>query len=138
MRKFLTLTCCVGLASLVGAAQNNNQNNNNQQGKKKGQQQQQQQQVIAPQTGKKYKQAAPGPHNQNFQQPNTVGNYSAMGKKGKKSQNWQGQGQGQGQGGLNTGANTTKFNKSQNLNANKNLNMNKNLNANKNFKFQKK
>jgi Putative peptidoglycan binding domain len=135
MRKFLTLTCCVGLASLVGAAQNNNQNNNNPQGKKKGQQQQQQQAVM-PQGGggKKYKQAGAGPHNKNFQQPNTVGNYNAMGKKGKKSQNWQGQGQG----GLNTGANTTKFNKSKNLNANKNLNMNKNLNANKNFKFQKK
>ena len=136
MRKFLTLTCCVGLASLVGAAQNNNQNNNNQQYKKKGQPQQQQ--AVMPQggTGKKYKQAGAGPHNQNFQQPNTVGNSNAMYKKGKKSQNFQGQGQGQG--GLNSGANQTKFNKSKNLNANKNLNMNKNLNANKNFKFQKK
>jgi hypothetical protein len=166
MRKFLTLTCCVGLASLVGAAQNNNQNNNNPQNKKKGQQQQQQQAVMPQGGGKKHKQAGAGPHNQNFQQrntvgnlnqqqnfqhknkhgnananlnaqnPNTVGNYNAMGKKGKKSQNWQGPVQGQGQGGLNTGANQTKFNKSKNMN--KNLNANQNLAGNKNFKYQKK
>ena len=36
MRKLLTITCCVGIASLVGAAQNNNQDNNNPQNKKKG------------------------------------------------------------------------------------------------------
>jgi len=134
MRKFLTLTCCIGLASLVGAAQNNNQNNNNPQGKKKKQQQQQQQAVMPQGGGKKYKQQGAGPHNQNFQQPNTVGNYSAMNKKGKKSQNFQGQGQRQG--GLSTGANQTKFNKSKNVN--KNMNPNKNMAGNKNYKFQKK
>jgi len=86
MRKLLTLTCCVGLASLVGAAQHDDQDGN--QGKKKGgQQQQQQQQTVAPQTGKKFK-AGPGagPHNQNFQQANTVGN---LGNKGNKAK-WQG------------------------------------------------
>src|SRR5438045_8282094 len=128
MRKLLTITCCVGLASLVGAAQHDDQNGNGNQGKKKGQQQQQQQQqqaVVGPQTGKKFKTGA-GPHNQNFQQPTTVTNYQQTGKHGK---NWQGQGnassnasnttfnktkkfQGQGQGNLAGGGNM-KFQKKQ-------------------------
>ena len=62
MRKFLTIISCVGLASLVGAAQNDN--DNNPQYKKKGgngqAQRQQQQQVVAPQTGKKYYKAGKG------------------------------------------------------------------------------
>ncbi len=118
MRKFLTLTCCVGLASLVGAAQNNNQdNNNNQQNKKKGQQQQQQQQVVAPQTGgggKKFKHGGNPQYNQNVQQPQTVTNYQQTGKHGKK---WQNQNQTNVTGGnvtggnLSTNASNTKFNK---------------------------
>ena len=123
MRKLLTLTCCVGLASLVGAAQHDDQDGN--QGKKKVVQQPQQQQVVAPQTGKKFK---TGPHNQNFQQSNTLGNNAGnFGNKGNKAK-WQGQGTGQGNP---TGANTTTFNKT------KNVNVNKNLTVNKNFKFQK-
>jgi len=88
-------------------------------------QQPQQQQVVAPQTGKKFK---TGPHNQNFQQSNTLGNNAGnFGNKGNKAK-WQGQGTGQGNP---TGANTTTFNKT------KNVNVNKNLTVNKNFKFQK-
>jgi hypothetical protein len=119
MRKLLTLTCCVGLASLVGAAQHDDQNGN--QGKKKGGQQQQQQAVVAPQTGKKFKTTGTGtgPHTQNFQQPNTVGT-------GAKFKKFHGTGQGNP-----TGANTTTFNKT------KNVNINKNVTVNKNFKFQK-
>lgn len=124
MRQFLTLTCCVGLASLVGAAQNNNQNNN-QQYKKKGNAQQQ----VAPQTGgggtgKKYYKTGqlsnPHSNTQNFQQSNTVGNY----KKGNKAN-------ATGGGSLNTNAANTAFNKT------KNVNINKNVTVNKNFKVQK-
>jgi hypothetical protein len=141
MRKFLTLTCCVGIASLVGAAQNNNQDsNNNQQYKKKGSQQQQQA-VVAPQTGKKFK-TGQGGNAQNFQQPssvhynkkgsmnatlnaqnaNTVGNFK-QGKKGK----WQGPVTGQNQTNLNSGAASTKFNKTKFGSGNA-----------QNFKYQKK
>ena len=83
MRKLLILTCCVGLASLVGAAEHDNDNQKN---KKKGnaQAQPQQQQVVTPQTGKKYKTGpGAGPHhvqNQNFQQPGAV-NYNKGNKK---------------------------------------------------------
>jgi Putative peptidoglycan binding domain len=129
MRQFLTLTCCVGLASLVGAAQNNNQNNN-QPYRKKGNAQQQQ--VVAPQTGggsagKKYYKTGQlsNPHStaQNFQQPNTVGNYN----KGNKTK-WQ---NATGGGSLNSKAANTTFNKT------KNVNINKNVTVNKNFKVQK-
>ena len=127
MRKLLTLTCYVGLASLVGAAQHDDQNGNPP--KKKGGQKQQQQQVMTPQTGKKFKTGqGAGPHNQNFQQPgnvhykkntgmnanvnaqnpNTVGNYN----KGKKG-NWQGTGQNQTN--INSNAANTQFNKSKNF-----------------------
>ena len=134
MRQFLILTCCLGLASLVGAAPNNNQNNN-QQYRKKGNAQQQQQ-VVAPQTGgggKNYNKTGQlsNPHYnaQNFQQSNTVGNY----KKGNKTK-WNGPVTGQnttGGGSLNSNAANTKFNKT------KNVNLNKNMAVNKNFKFQK-
>jgi len=116
MRKFLTLTCCVGLASLVGAAQDNNQNNNNQQYKKKGNAQQQQ--AVSPQTGgggKKYYKSGQGAGAQNFQQPNTVGNYKGGNKAYKKQ--WQGPVTGQNQTGgsnMNSKAANTKFNKSFN------------------------
>src|SRR3954465_1477585 len=95
MKKFLTLTCCVGLASLVGAAQNNNQDdNNNQKYKKKGggnaQVQQQPQQAVVPHTGKKSKTGQGGAQykTQNFQQPTTVGNgnFNKKGNKGKWQQ----------------------------------------------------
>ncbi len=91
MRKLLTLTCCVGLASLVGAAQHDNDQNQN---KKKGSGQAQQQAVApqgVPQTGKKFKTGpGGGPHYnaQNFQQPNTVGNLGNTGHKGNKAK-WQ-------------------------------------------------
>ena len=152
MRKLLTLTCCVGLASLVGAAQNNNQDNNNHQGKKKGQQQQQQA-VVAPQTGgggKKFKKQGAqgaGPNSQNFQQPGTGGNYQQTGKHGKK---WQQQGAvtGQTQTNLNT-SNQFKHNKKGQFNAQGQTNISGNaantkLNKTKfagqggNMKFQKK
>src|SRR6266404_270147 len=122
MRKLLKITCCVGLASLVGAAQHDDQNGNPP-NKKKGnaQGQTQQQQVVTQQTGKKYKTGA-GPHNQNFQQPPTVTNYQKTGKHGK---NWQGQGN------VSSNASNTTFNKT------KNVNVNKNLTVNKNMKFQK-
>jgi hypothetical protein len=121
MRKLLTLTCCVGLASLVGAAQHDDQNGN--QGKKKGGNAQQQ--VVAPQTvpqtGKKFKTGpSGGPHYNatnatgNFQQPNTVTNYNQTGKKGHK---WQGPVTGQTQtnvsGNVSGNAANTKFNKSK-------------------------
>lgn len=127
MRKLLTLTCCIGLASLVGAAQNNNQNNNQQYKKKGGNAQGQQQQVMAPQSGKKFK-AGTGTgtgagtgsqYKKNFQQQGGT-NTNATIKKNK----WQGQGNP-------TGANATSFNKT------KNVNINKNVNVNKNFKYQK-
>jgi len=71
MRIILTVTCCLGIASLAVANQNNNQNNNNQY-KKKGGGNAQQQQVMAPQTGKKFKTTAgAGGNVQNFQQQNT-------------------------------------------------------------------
>ena len=130
MRQFLTLTCCIGLASLVGAAQNNNQNNN-QQNKKKGNAQQQQ---VAPQTGggsagKKYYKTGqlsnPHSNTQNFQQSNTVGNYN----KGNKAK-YHGPVTGTG-GNVNSSAANTTFNKT------KNVNINKNVTVNKNYKVQK-
>lgn len=118
MRKLLTLTCCVGLASLVGAAQHDDQDSNK--GKKKGGGNAPQQ-VAAPQsipqTGKKFKTGpGSGPHYnaQNFQQPNTVTNYQQTGKHGKK---WQGPVTGQTQtnvsGNVSGNAANTKFNKSK-------------------------
>jgi hypothetical protein len=116
MRKVLTLTCCLGLASLLGAAQNNDQNNNNQQYKKKGNAQQQQ--VVAPQTGgggKKYYKSGQGAGAQNFQQPNTVGNYKGGNKAYKKQSQGPVTGQNQtGGGNMNSNAANTKFNKSFN------------------------
>jgi hypothetical protein len=126
MRKFLTLTCCVGLASLVGAAQHDDQNGN--QGKKKGGGGNAPQQQVAapqnvPQTGKKFKAGAGGgPHYnvQNFQQPNTVTNYQQTGKHGKKLQ--QGAVTGQTQtsvsGNASGNAANTKFNKSKKFQGN--------------------
>jgi len=119
MRILLVLTSCVGLALFAGAAQNNNQNNNNNPYKKKGggNAQPQQQQVVTQQTGKKFKTGA-GPHNQNFQQPNTATNYQQTGKHGK---NWQGQGN------ASSNASNTTFNKTKNVNVNKNFTGNKNF-----------
>jgi hypothetical protein len=59
MRKLLTLTCCIGLASLVGAAPRDGEEVQN---KKKGGggNAPQQQQFAAPQTGKKFKSGAVG------------------------------------------------------------------------------
>src|SRR5438270_805798 len=119
MRILLVLTSCVGLALFAGAAQNNNQNNNNNPYKKKGggNAQPQQQQVVTQQTAKKFKTGA-GPHNQNFQQPNTATNYQQTGKHGK---NWQGQGN------ASSNASNTTFNKTKNVNVNKNFTGNKNF-----------
>jgi hypothetical protein len=121
MRKLLTLTCCVGLASLVGAAQQ--QNNNQQQIKKKGGNAPQQP-VVTQQTGKKFKTTGTGAgtHVQNFQQPNRVGGSNTA--KFHKTVT--------GQGNVSSNASNTTFNKT------KNVNVNKNLTVNKNFKFQKK
>jgi len=135
MRKLLTLTCCVGLASLVGAAQQNGENKNK---KKGGNNAPQQQQVVTPQTGKKYKTGPGGGthHGQveNYQQPNTVGNYNALNKKNK----WQGQGS------VNS-ANQYKHkgqfqNQSGNLSgnaANTQFNKSKKFSNQGNYKFQK-
>jgi len=137
MKKFLTISCCVGLASLVGAAQHDDQDQNPNYKKKGGNAPKQN--VVAPTTvggGKKFKTGpGGGPHYnaQNFQQPNTVHfNPNA----GKYKQKWQGPVTGQ--------TNDVKIgNKSQlqnnagsNLKFNKTVN--KNITVNKNYKFQKK
>jgi len=140
MRIILTVTCCLGIASLAVANQNNNQNNNNQY-KKKGGGNAQQQQVMAPQTGKKFKTTAgAGGNVQNFQQQNTGTQFkhnkfgaqtnTTANLNSSKSNKFKATGQTGGQ--LNTSAANTTFNKT------KNVNMNKNLTVNKNFKFQKK
>jgi hypothetical protein len=122
MRKLLTLTCCVGLASLVGAAQHDDQNQN--QNKKKGSgnaQPQPQQHAVTQQTGKKFKTTGTGtgPHVQNFQQPNTVGGSNVNKTKFHNQSN------------ISSSASNTTFNKT------KNVNVNKNVTVNKNFKVQK-
>lgn len=118
MRKFLTLTCCLGLASLVGAAQNDDQNPKN----KKGGGNAPQQKVVTSPTGKGGNPKSFGPHGQTFQQSNAVGGNKFKTNKTKFNN----------QSNLNSSANATTFNKS------KNVNINKNVAANKNFKFQKK
>jgi hypothetical protein len=100
MRKLLTLTCCVGLASIVGAApQDGEQVKERKKGG--GNNAPPPRQTVASQTGKKFKTGPTGgqhhPNVQNFQQPNTVGNYNTLNKKGK----WQGPVTGQDQTGLN-------------------------------------
>lgn len=120
MRKFLVLTCCIGLTSLVGAAE---QNNNNQNKKKGGNAQAQQHHVTTQPTGKKYyKQTGQGlgPHNQNIQHSPTVQHYQQTGKHGNK---WQNQG-----GNISSSATNTKFNKSKTVN--------KSMTVNKNYKIQ--
>jgi hypothetical protein len=117
MKKLLTLTCCLGLASLVSAAKQDN--DQNQQKKKGGNNGAVQQQVVTPQGGKKFK-TGTGTGVQNFQQSNTVGHLNQGGNKGNK---WQG--------GVSSNASTTTFNKT------KTVNVNKNLTVNKNFNFQK-
>jgi putative peptidoglycan binding protein len=112
MKRLLTLTCCVGLASLVGAAKQDN--DQNLQKKKGGGNGPVQQQVVTPQSGKKFKTTGTGI--QNFQQPGTVGHLNQGSNKFHKLQ---------GQGNLSSNASTTSFNKT------------KNLTVNKNFKFQK-
>ena len=138
MRKLLTLTFCVGLASLVGAAPRDGEQAQN---KKKGGggNNAPQQQVAVPQTGKKFK-AGPGAgaSAQNFQQQNagTQFKHNKFGAQtttttnlnSSKSNKFKATG-----GQLNTGGNAanTTFNKT------KNVTVNKNLTVNKNFKFQK-
>ena len=94
MRKVLTLACCVGVASLVGAAPRDEEDA---QYKKKGgggSSPQQQVGTAHPVGGAKKLNAGPGggPHRgnvQNFQQPSTTtGNYNAL-KQNKKGK-WQG------------------------------------------------
>ena len=118
MKRLLTLTCCVGLASLVGAAKHDN--DQNQQKKKGGGNGAVQQQVVTPQSGKRFKTTGAGV--QNFQQTGTAGNLNQGSNKFHKLQ---------GQGNLSSNANTTSFSKT------KNLTVNKNVTANNNFKFQK-
>jgi hypothetical protein len=124
MKKLLTLTCCVGLASLVGAAQQNN--NQNQQNKKKGGgTAQPQQHVVTQQTGKKFKTTGTGTgsHVQNFQKPNTGGGSNLNSTKFHKNVTSQSN--------VTSSASHTTFNKT------KNVNVNKNITVNKNFKVQK-
>ena len=120
MRRFLVLACCVGLASLVGAAQQSNENNNDQRQKKKGaQQQQQQQHVVTQQTGK----FKGGQHNQNFQQPHTVSSNVSP----HPSPHTHMKSAAKGQSGV-TPASSTTFNKSKTVN--------KNITVNKNYQFK--
>jgi hypothetical protein len=128
MKRLLTLACCVGLASLVGAAKQDN--DQNQQKKKGGGNGAVQQQVVTPQSGKKFKTTGTGTtaHVQNFQQANTVGGTSNLNKT-KYQKTTTGQGSS-----LSSSANKTTFNKTT---VNKNTNINKNVTVNKNFKYQK-
>ena len=122
MRKLLTLTCCVGLASFVGAAQPDN--NNQQQFKKKGGGgNAPQHQAVAPQTGKKFKTGpAGGSYNQNFQQTNTVKSYkhgslgqtnAATNLNSSKSNKFKATGQTGGQANMSANAASTKLNKTK-------------------------
>ena len=126
MRKLLTLTCCVGLASLVGAAPHDDQDQNK--NKKKGGNAPgtQQQQVVTPQTGKKLK-TGPigGPH----YNANAATNLNSSKSNAYK---YHGPVTGQTQTNVSGNAAGTTFNKT------KNVNVNKNLTVNKNYKFQKK
>ena len=117
MRTVLVLICCVGLATFAGAAQQNN--NQNPPVKKKGGGIAPQQQVVTPQSGKKFKTATgAGPHVQNFQQPNTVGQHVNKTKfQGSKTPS-----------NVNSSASSTTFNKTKTIN--------KNITVNKNFKVQ--
>jgi hypothetical protein len=122
MRKLLTLTCCIGLVSLASAAPRDGDEIQN---KKKGGNgnAQVQQQVMAPQTvpqtGKKFRKTGAAGGNlynaQNFQQPNTVGNFNQGGKKGYNK--WQGPVTGQTQtnvsGNFSGNAAGNKFNKAK-------------------------
>lgn len=125
MKRLLTLACCVGLASLVGAAkQDNDQNQQKKKGGGNGTAQPQQH-VVTQQTGKKFKTTGTGAgsHVQNFQQPNTVGGSSLNSSKFHKNVTSQSN--------VTSSANSTTFNKT------KNVNVNKNITVNKNFKYQK-
>jgi hypothetical protein len=165
MRRLLTLTCCVGLASLAGAAQQDN--NQNQPPKKKGGGgNAPQQQVVTPQTGKKFKGGAVGgganmSTNLNSSRSNR---FNATGQanmgtnlNSSKSNKFKMSGQTGGQ--LNTSGNaaSTKFNKSKfqgnvagatgggnqvkfqkqhfNLQTNKVVNKYKTVNFNQNYKI---
>jgi hypothetical protein len=127
MRTLLVSICCLSLASLAGAAQQQqDQDQGNPKEKKKGGQNVQSQQVTTPQTGKVYKTGkGGGPLNANVQQPSTVGNYKATGKKGK----WQGPVTGQNQTNVSGNASSTKFGKGK---------FSSQTNVGGNVKFQKK
>jgi ABC-type antimicrobial peptide transport system permease subunit len=139
MRKFLAIASCVGLASLVGAAQHDENNN---QFKKKGggNAPAQQQPAAAPQTGKKFYKTGQGQgqgnaqfKSQNFQQPGTA---TYKGNKAYKKQ-WQGQAGGPNQTNLNSNAANTKFNKTKFGSGNAKFGSGNPANAG-NLKFQKK
>ena len=115
MRKFLVLTCCVGLAAAAAADQDQNKNKR----KGGGGNAQPQQHAVTQQTGKKFKTTGTGTQVHNFQQPNTVGGSTKFHKNMT------------GQSNLSTSASKTTFNKT------KNVNINKNVTVNKNFKVQK-
>lgn len=132
MRKLLTVTCCVGLASLVGAAQHDEDNPKPKKGGNNGPQQQQ---VVTQQTGKHYKTGqGNGPHYnaQNFHQPNTLGpHYKNTGKN-----KWNGPAQGNN---VNSSANNTTFDKSKTVNktVNKNYQFKQyNVSKNANYKYK--
>lgn len=132
MKILLTLTCCLGLAALAGAAQQND--NQNQPVKKKGGNAPQQQARGVTAGGGGVGGAGKvggaggvgkiktGPHVQNFQQPNTVGQHVNKTKVHTQVT---------GQSNVNSPASKTTFNKT------KNVNINKNVTVNKNFQVQK-
>ena len=119
MRKLLTLTCCVGLASLVGAAPRDGEEVQN---KKKGGggNAPQQQQVVAPQTGKKFKAgagvgqgaAATNLNSSRSNRFNTTGQTN-MGANlnSSKSNKFKASGQATGQANMATNLNSSKSNK---------------------------
>jgi Putative peptidoglycan binding domain len=117
MRKLLILTCCIGLASLVGAAPRDGEEVQN---KKKGGagKAPQQQQVVAPQTGKKFKAGA-----------GVQGN-AATNLNSSKSNKFKASGQVGGQANASGNAASTKFNKTK-------FGAQGNVGGGGNFKFQK-
>ncbi|HZR78717.1 MAG TPA: peptidoglycan-binding domain-containing protein [Chthoniobacterales bacterium] len=133
MNKLLTLTCCIGVASLVGAAQRDKEQDQIQYKKKGGNAPVQQQQNLPSQGGKKFKTGpVNNPHynGQNLQQQNTL-KYNGGNKFNKNK--WQGPVSNPSHAKIDAdSAANTKFNKT------KNVNINKNITVNKNFKFQKK
>ena len=125
MKKFLTITGCVALAGILGAAPTIDDNQGNKQNRKKGGNAQVQQNVITPNTvgnAKKFKTGpGGGPH---YNTLNAQGALTA-GNAGHHKNKWQGQSN------IDANASNTKFNKTKFAAQGK-------LGAGGNYKFQKK